>query len=55
MADAKTQPTAASIDEYLASKASPAQLTDCKALTPTRVAAAASPASPVSPSVARTW
>jgi len=32
MADAKTQPTAASIDEYLASKASPAQLTDCKAL-----------------------
>jgi nucleoid DNA-binding protein len=32
MAEAKTKPTAASIDEYLASRASPEQLADCKAL-----------------------
>lgn len=32
MAEAKTKPTAASIDEYLAARASPAQLADCKAL-----------------------
>lgn len=32
MADTKTKPTAASIDEYLASRASAEQLADCKAL-----------------------
>ena len=32
MAEAKTKPTSASIDEYLASRASPEQLTDCKTL-----------------------
>ena len=32
MAEAKTKPTSANVDEYLASKASPEQLTDCKAL-----------------------
>ena len=32
MADTKTKPTGASIDAYLASKASPDQLTDCRAL-----------------------
>ena len=32
MAEAKTKPTAASIDEYLESRASPDQLADCKAL-----------------------
>jgi len=32
MAEAKTKPTSASVDEYLASKASPEQLVDCKAL-----------------------
>jgi hypothetical protein len=32
MAEAKTKPTAASIDEYLESRASPEQLADCKVL-----------------------
>lgn len=32
MAEAKTKPTAASIDEYLESRASPEQLADCKSL-----------------------
>jgi len=32
MAEAKTKPTSASVDEYLASKATPDQLADCKAL-----------------------
>ena len=32
MAETKTKPTAASVDEYLASRASPEQLADCKAL-----------------------
>jgi hypothetical protein len=32
MAEAKTKPTTASIDEYLASRASPEQLDDCKSL-----------------------
>jgi hypothetical protein len=32
MAEAKTQPTAASTDEYLASRASPQQMADCKTL-----------------------
>jgi hypothetical protein len=32
MAEAKTKPTDASIDAYLASRASPEQLTDCKAI-----------------------
>ena len=32
MAETKTKPTRASVDAYLASKASPAQLADCKAL-----------------------
>lgn len=32
MAEAKTKPTSASVEEYLASKASPEQLADCKAL-----------------------
>ena len=32
MAEAKTKPTSASVDEYLASRASPEQLADCKAL-----------------------
>ncbi len=32
MVDAKTQPTAVSVEAYLASKASPEQLADCKAL-----------------------
>ena len=32
MADTKTKPTAASVDDYLASRASPEQLKDCKAL-----------------------
>jgi hypothetical protein len=32
MAEPKTKPTAASIDDYLASRASPEQLADCKAL-----------------------
>jgi hypothetical protein len=32
MAEAKTKPTSASVDEYLASKAGPEQLADCKAL-----------------------
>ena len=32
MAETKTRPTGASIDEYLSSRASPEQLTDCKAL-----------------------
>jgi len=32
MAEAKTKPTNASIDEYLAARASPEQLADCKAL-----------------------
>jgi hypothetical protein len=32
MAKTKTKPTDASIDEYLASRASPEQLTDCKAI-----------------------
>jgi hypothetical protein len=32
MAEAKTRPTAASIEEYLASRASPEQMVDCKAL-----------------------
>jgi Domain of unknown function (DU1801) len=32
MAEAKTKPTAASIDAYLESRASPEQLTDCKTL-----------------------
>ena len=32
MAEAKTKPTDLSIDEYLASRASAAQLSDCKAL-----------------------
>ncbi len=32
MAETKTRPTGASIDEYLASRASPEQLADCKAL-----------------------
>jgi hypothetical protein len=32
MAEAKTKATTASIDEYLASRASPEQLADCKAL-----------------------
>ena len=32
MAEAKTKPTAASIDEYLESRASPEQLADCRAL-----------------------
>lgn len=32
MAAAKTMPTAASVDDYLASRASPEQLADCKAV-----------------------
>ena len=32
MAEAKTQPTDASVAEYLAARASPEQLTDCKAI-----------------------
>ena len=32
MAETKTKPTGASVDEYLASRASPEQLADCKAL-----------------------
>jgi hypothetical protein len=32
MAEAKTKPTDASIDEYLTSRASPEQLVDCKAI-----------------------
>lgn len=32
MAESKTQPSAASVEEYLAAKASPEQLADCKAL-----------------------
>lgn len=32
MAEAKTKPTAASVDAYLASRASPEQLADCKVL-----------------------
>ena len=32
MAEAKTKPTSASVEEYLASKASPEQLADCKVL-----------------------
>jgi hypothetical protein len=32
MAETKTRPTATSVDAYLASKASPEQLTDCNAL-----------------------
>lgn len=32
MAETKTKPTGASIEEYLASRASPEQLADCKAL-----------------------
>ena len=32
MAETKTRPTDASIDEYLASRASPEQLADCKAI-----------------------
>ena len=32
MAELKTKPTNASIDDYLASRASPEQLTDCKAI-----------------------
>lgn len=32
MADAKTQPSAASVDAYLAARASEAQLADCRAL-----------------------
>ncbi len=32
MAETKTKPTGASIDAYLASRASPEQLTDCKAI-----------------------
>jgi len=32
MAETKTKPTAASVDAYLASKASPEQLVDCKAI-----------------------
>jgi len=32
MAETKTKPTNASIDEYLASRASPEQLADCKAI-----------------------
>ena len=32
MADAKTQPTQASVDDHLRAKASPAQLADCQAL-----------------------
>jgi hypothetical protein len=32
MAELKTKPTDASIDDYLASRASPEQLTDCKAI-----------------------
>ena len=32
MAEPKTKPTNASIDDYLASRASPEQLTDCKAI-----------------------
>ena len=32
MAEAKTKPTAASIDDYLESRASPDQLADCRAL-----------------------
>ena len=32
MAETKTKPTAASVDAYLASRASPAQLADCKAI-----------------------
>jgi hypothetical protein len=32
MAESKTKPTGASVDEYLASRASPEQLADCKAI-----------------------
>ena len=32
MAETKTKPTAASVDDYLASRASPEQLADCKAI-----------------------
>jgi hypothetical protein len=32
MSEAKTKPTTASVEEYLTSKASPEQLSDCKAL-----------------------
>ena len=32
MAEIKTKPTGASVDEYLASRASPEQLADCKAI-----------------------
>ena len=32
MAEIKTKPTGASVDEYLASKASPEQLADCRAI-----------------------
>lgn len=32
MAETKTQPTSASVDAYLASKATPEQLADCKAI-----------------------
>ena len=32
MSEAKTKPTSASVEEYLTSKASPEQLSDCKAL-----------------------
>ena len=32
MAESKTRPSAASVEEYLAAKASPEQLADCKAL-----------------------
>ena len=32
MADTKTKPTGASVDEYLASRASPEQLTDCRTI-----------------------
>ncbi len=32
MAEAKTKPTTASVEDYLAAKASPEQLADCKAL-----------------------
>ena len=32
MSEAKTKPTSASVEDYLASKAGPEQLADCKAL-----------------------
>jgi len=51
MAETKTRPTGVSVDEYLAAKASPEQLVDCKAIMAMCIRVTRQPAKMWGPSI----